>query len=101
MKLLTKELQKKIPPLYTAEKQKDPLVVAKFFLPWTNWTWYVLEYDPEERIFFGYVVGLDSELGYFSLDELESLRGPLGMRVERDLYWKPAPLSKVKAKEVI
>ena len=27
-------------------------------------------------LFFGYVRGLDAELGYFSLAELESLRGP-------------------------
>ncbi|MCL6481523.1 MAG: DUF2958 domain-containing protein [Firmicutes bacterium] len=44
---------------------------------------------------------MESELGYFSLDELESIRGPLGLKVERDLYWKPVPLSKVKSGEVV
>jgi len=33
---------------------------------------------------------------YFSLSELESIRGPLGLKVERDLYWKPKTLSEVK-----
>jgi hypothetical protein len=55
----------------------------------------VLEFDPVERLCFGLVVGHERELGYFSLDELKSLRGPLGLPIERDLYWTPCPLSKV------
>lgn len=100
MKLVTKALEKKLPPLYAVEKEKDPMVIVKFFTPWSNWTWYCLEYDPGERIFFGYVVGLNKEFGYFSLDELESLRGPYGLKIERDLYWEPIPLSKVKNGQV-
>lgn len=101
MKLLTKNLEKKLPPLYAAEKEKDPLVIVKFFTPWSNWTWYGTEYDPKERIFFGYVIGLEKELGYFSLDELESLRGPWGLKVERDKHFDPVPLSKIKSGQVI
>jgi hypothetical protein len=41
------------------------------------------------------VDGFERELGYFSLDELEQLRGPLGLPVERDLYWKPTLLSEL------
>jgi len=100
MKLLTKVIEKQIPPPYSTKDQGDPIVVAKFFTPWSFWTWYVLEYDPKERLFFGYVTGFEDELGYFSLDELESIRGPFGLKIERDLYWKPVPLSKVKSGEV-
>jgi hypothetical protein len=50
----------------------------------------------EKDTFFGYVEGDYRELGYFSLSELEKIRGPLGLKVERDLYWKPKPLSEVK-----
>ena len=64
MKLLTEELEKQIPPLYAVEKQKDPIVIAKFFTPWSFWTWYVLEYDPKDRLFFGYVAGFEKEMGY-------------------------------------
>ncbi|MEN5407683.1 DUF2958 domain-containing protein, partial [Aliarcobacter butzleri] len=39
---------------------------------------------------------LERELGYFSLDELESVRGLFGLKVERDLSFKPTKLSKVK-----
>jgi len=89
MKLMTKELEKLFPPLYATEEKdpKDIKIIAKFFTPWSNWTWYATEYDPQKRIFFGYVRGLENELGYFSLDELESCRGPLGLEIERDLYF--------------
>ncbi len=60
------------------------------------WTWYVLEFDGEDT-FFGLVDGLEVELGYFSLSELESLRGLLGEpAVERDLYFKQCKLSNVR-----
>jgi hypothetical protein len=89
MKLMTKELEQLFPPLYATEG-KDPRkvkIIAKFFTPFGNWTWYATEYDPQKRIFFGYVRGLENELGYFSLDELESVKGPLGLGIERDLYF--------------
>ena len=96
MKLLTQELRRKLPPLYSTEKCADPIVHAKFFTPDSSWTWYVLEFDGED-LFFGFVIGLDSELGYFSLSELESVRGPLGLPIERDLHFKPQPLSRIRA----
>ena len=89
MKLMTKELEKLFPPLYSTEEKdpKDIKIIAKFFTPWSNWTWYATEYDPQKRIFFGYVRGLENEFGYFSLDELESVKGPFGLTIERDLYF--------------
>ena len=95
MKLLTKALKKRIPPLYSTEDDDDPVVQAKFFTPDSNWTWYVLEFDGED-LFFGFVVGHYPEMGYFSLSEMESVRGPLGLPIERDLHFTPTRLSKVK-----
>ena len=95
MQLITKELQAKLPPLYACEDKKDPIVICKFFAPWTNWTWYAIEFDGEDR-FFGYVVGHDNELGYFSLSELQWIEGPFGLKIERDLYFDPKPLSEIK-----
>lgn len=95
MKLITKALEKQIPPLYSQENVKDPLCVVKFFCPWNNWTWYGIEWDGS-NIFFGYVSGHENELGYFSLKELMELRGPGGLRIERDMYFKPILLSKVE-----
>jgi hypothetical protein len=34
---------------------------------------------------------LESELGYFSLSELESVRGPFGLPIERDVYFRTLP----------
>ena len=94
MKLLTKELEKLLPPLRSQEeKGLNAIVYAKFFTPDSYWTWYITEYNPAQRLFFGFVVGLDSEFGYFSQDELESVRGPVGLFIERDLYFEPKPLS--------
>ena len=97
MKLLTKEIISKLPKLYSQENNPDPIIQVKFFNPVGSWTWYGIEFSPEEGLFFGYVVGQESELGYFSLSELESAKGPLGLGIERDLYWTPVPLSKVKS----
>jgi hypothetical protein len=95
MKLLTQEILKKLPTLGATETESDPLAIVKFFHPMSNWTWYATEYSPEERMFFGRVDGHESELGYFSLDELEGVRVH-GLPVERDQWFKPAKLSEVK-----
>ncbi len=92
MQLLTKELRGKIPPLYSQDKNPDPLIICKFFTPDSSWTWYVIEFDGKDT-FFGLVDWFEKELGYFSLSELESIRGKLGLPVERDLYFKPCKLS--------
>jgi len=93
MQLLTEDIAKCLPPLYCHEGQgENAIAVVKFFTPWARWTWYASEYDPDQRLFFGIVVGQERELGYFSLDELETIEGPGGLHIERDLYWTPRPL---------
>jgi hypothetical protein len=96
MKLLTNELQKTLPLLYATEQEEDPQIICKFFTPDSSWTWYAIEFDGDDT-FFGFVEGLEKELGYFSLSELEGVRGPLGLAIERDLYFEPCRLSQVKA----
>ena len=105
MKLLTKELEKKIPPLYSQENNPDPMVVAKFFFPAGSATWWIIEGQWEEYgeykdyTMFGLCMLFtpqEAELGYISLNELASVTGPFGLKVERDMYWEPVPLSKVK-----
>lgn len=87
---------KEIPTLYSTENSADPMAVLKFFTPDSSWTWFLTEYDPEERLCFGLVIGHERELGYFSLTELEQLRGPMGLPVERDLHFQPTPISECK-----
>jgi hypothetical protein len=98
MKLLPEELRAQLPPLYAQEKIKDPIVHLKFFTPWAGWTWFITEGSPEDDdfIFFGYVIGQFKEWGYSSLNELESIRGPGGLTIERDLHFKPKPVSEIK-----
>ena len=98
MELLTAELRKSLPPLYAQEENKDPVIHLKFFTPDAQWTWYVTEGSEEEGdfIFFGYVVGFEKEWGYFTLSELEAARGPLGLAVERDLYFTATPFSTIR-----
>jgi len=93
MKLLTEELRRTLPALYSQEHVSDPTVFAKFFTPDSNWTWWVTEGSPEEDDFrfFGFVRGFESEWGYFMLSELEAARGPLGLPIERDLSFRPGP----------
>src|SRR6266705_3556803 len=97
MKLLTDELRSQLPALYDQENKEDAMVYAKFFTPWTGWTWFVTEGSQEEDdfIFFGYVIGLEAEWGHFSLNELESIRGPGGLTIERDLYFTPKRTSEI------
>ena len=74
-----------------------------------GWTWYAIEGSPVDEngyfdtdkakvdfLFFGLVSGVDVELGYFALSELQSIRGKLGLPVERDRHFAPTRLSAVK-----
>ena len=95
--LVPPEIAQQLPALYANEGQgEDAMAQLKLFTPWTSWTWYASEYDPEQRLCFGVVVGHERELGYFSIAELEDIRGPGGLRIERDLHWKPRPLKECR-----
>tara|TARA_Y100000296_G_C5099782_1_gene219327 strand:+ start:168 stop:464 length:297 start_codon:yes stop_codon:yes gene_type:complete len=96
MKLLTQAIRKQLPTIGATEGQgREAVAQVKFFTPWSNWTWYGVEYDTDQHLFYGLVDGFDKELGYFSLDELEQVSGPLGMKIERDIYFDPTPLSEL------
>jgi Protein of unknown function (DUF2958) len=95
MTLLTDEIKHQLPPLYSTEQTPDPIAWVKFFTPDASWTWYATEFDGEDT-FFGLVQGQDEELGYFSLSELQTLQGQFGLKVERDISFKPTPLSALR-----
>jgi hypothetical protein len=104
MKLMTKELEKNFAKTGSQEKVKDPIVVAKFFNPTGAGTWYATEYDPKDKIFFGYASIFgdhNDEWGYFSLEELQSFRGRFGLGIERDLYFDSKPISEVCPKAIL
>ena len=98
--LILKEILENIPNLYETEDEKDPLCYIKLFTPDNNFTWYIIEYSKSDfNTCYGYVIGLDNELGYFTLKELESVRGSLGLPIEIDSSFTATPLSTIK-KEV-
>ena len=96
-KLIPKILLNDIPDLYATEGETNPLCYVKLFTPDSNWTWYIIELSKEDgNTCYGYVQGLESELGYFTLSELESVHGALGLSVERDLQFEPARFASIK-----
>ena len=105
MKLLTQEIRNRLPALYSQEDKGGKAVVhVKFFTPDSSpWTWYATEGKPVlddsgaeiDFQFFGLVHGFEKEFGYFSLKELELVRGPLGLPIERDLHWQPKTLEEI------
>lgn len=93
MKLLTAQIEKKLAkyPIYSQDgKGDDAIVILKFFCPWNNWTWYITEGEKEKDgdwVFFGLVKGAEEEYGYFRLSELQEVKGPYGLKIERDIHW--------------
>ncbi len=92
---LPPEILARLPRLRATEGQADPIAQVKYFTPDSSWTWYALEFDPEEELFFGLVQGFAEEFGSFTLEELRVARGPLGLRIERDLSFRPTPVSRL------
>lgn len=86
--LLTPELRA---ALRVAGERRDegnrPLV--KLFNPMGAATWLASELDADGDTLFGLAdLGFGCpELGYFSLGEIEALRLPFGLRIERDLHF--------------
>lgn len=89
MKLLTKEIEERLPALYSNENVENPKIIVKFFHPLSSWTWYAYEGERQEDgdyMFFGLVDGFEKELGYFTLKQLEEVK-VRGLGVERDMHF--------------
>ena len=73
--------------MYETEEQTIKKITAKFFHPMSAYTFYMVEYDPKDRLGFGYVTGTDfPEWGYVSMDELQTTK-VMGIGIERDLHF--------------
>ena len=99
MKLLTKDIFERLLANGRANRDADGLPledaidhkpVVKLFTPDAGCTWLLSEIDPDHDRLFGLCdLGMGCpELGYVSLSELESVRGQLGLPVERDLHFE-------------
>ena len=89
MKLINNELRARFRKVGRQEEGERSKVIAKFFAPVGAGTWLATEYDPKTHIFYGCVLlfpDIGWEWGSFSLEELESVTLPLGLKIERDIY---------------
>ncbi len=98
-KFLTKEILDDFRKIWSQWETNDPIVVCKFFDPYSRRTRFATEYDEENHICFGFVVGVEDERGYFSLHELEAYEWPFGIGIERDAHFQKCTFSELKEKE--
>ncbi len=88
-----------MPERYEAESVPldDIIIHQHYYLGGSDW--YMAEYGPDERIFFGYAVLNNdhqmAEWGYSSLDELDDINIH-GFEVDRDLYQKPKRFGEIE-----
>jgi len=98
--LLTEALRQRFAELGPQDHGDEgrEIVVAHFFLPGTGWDWWPIAYDEDGGVpqLFCLVRGLEVELGYVSLAELEGARSPLGLGVERDEDWRECSLAELR-----
>lgn len=96
--LLPATVARKLPAIYSQENVDDPVAQVKLFSPYSGAVWYLTEYDPSSKRAFGWAdLGMGGgELGYIDITDLEGLNRRGLPLVERDLYWKPMPLSRAK-----
>ena len=97
MRLLTKALIKRFAEVGDQDIP-DPIVVAHYFDPTGSADWFATAYYPEDNVIFGWaeVVPGCGEWGYSSIDELQSVKGPFGLGIERDLYWNEKRASEIE-----
>ena len=91
MKLITKEIESKFKKQgYTGDKKPEDIkIICKLFNPVGAGTWYLYEKEDDD-ICWAFVNLGDSimaECGTISLNELKSLRLPMGMSIERDRHF--------------
>lgn len=92
MLLMTKELEKELDkyPLGSQyDKGMDAKVIVKYFNPCGAGTWLITEGEKQENgdwLLYGYCYIFEWEWGYAMLSELESVRLPFGLSIERELY---------------
>ncbi|MBA1364895.1 DUF2958 domain-containing protein [Burkholderia gladioli] len=80
----------------------DPTPVVKLFTPDAGATWLLTEIDPgdHDHAFGLRELGLgEPEIGWVSLQELATVRGRLGLPVERDLHFRAEKRLSVYARD--
>lgn len=96
MKIITKEIAAKLDRNAKSAARNggdgSEFPPLKLFTPWGACTWLISERDPEDPdLLFGLCdLGMGCpELGSVRLSEIMGVKGPFGLRVERDMYFTP------------
>jgi hypothetical protein len=93
MILLTPDLRERL-LANGRERDVDHIPVVRFFNPIGAGTWLATELDADGDTLFGLADLGEPELGSFSLSEMQALRLPFGMGIERDILFEGAfPIS--------
>jgi len=95
MKLITKEILKKLPLLKDLEDPVDfeTIVPLKLFSPVGQATWFIMAIDGDSKelnentILYGLCFLSTPEFGRVSLQELKAVQLPMGLKIERDMSW--------------
>lgn len=98
------EIINALPALYSTEAVAvaDKVIVAKWFSPYSNFTWYAVEFEPTTRNIFCYVQSDFSEWGYSNLDEMQAVTVFNGVPgVERDTSWEPITVREAVERRLI
>lgn len=92
MKLMTKAIEKKFEkkPMYSSDgKGLEAEIIVRYFNPYGRGEWLITEAERQpdgDWLMYGYCNLFEWEWGYVLLSDLESIRGPFGLGIERDLY---------------
>lgn len=97
MELLPKKLEDTLPPLYATEeiKPENKILHIRYIAIFSNWEWYLCEYDKETKTAFGFVRGHEDEWGYFSLQEMQEINDE-NLKIIRDENFQAITFKELK-----
>ena len=105
MQLFTKQQKEKLIKNHIHHKEfwnddhpqyKEFKAEVKLFNPVGIGRWYLSELNPDTNVAFGLCELTEQELGYVSIDELQSIKGWGGLGIERDKFFKPTAFKDIK-----
>ena len=95
MKLMTKEIKEKAQKQFDDGSDMEQMVVAKYFDAMGDWKWFLMNMDKDEDYCWGIVKGFAVEMGSFSMKELQDIKLPFGLGIERDVLFSSTPASEL------
>ncbi len=97
MELLPQELEVTLPALYETENipTHKKILHIRYIAIFSNWEWYLCEYDKDTKTAFGYVKGFENEWGYFSLQEFQEINDE-NLKIIRDENFTPIQFKELK-----